>query len=151
MSGPDTALLEGVALLLAAEVDPSWSLAWVTTGEYATDQTGIYAFLVPAVPNRIVTLSSYGLGDDAVYADTTTGLQVRTRSAGQDPRDATDLDAAIADVLLGRYPFDLATGVHIQTAQRTSGPTSLGQDDNLRWEFSSNYSLGLHRPGTHRL
>jgi len=151
VSGPDVALLEGVVELLAAEVDPIWSLNWSTVGAYSTDVTGIYVFLVPPSPNRIVTLSSYGLGDDATYSDTTTGLQVRTRSVDQDPRDAIDLDAAIADVLLGRYPFDLPTGVHIQTAQRTSGPTSLGQDDNLRWEFSSNYSLGLHRPGTHRL
>jgi len=138
---------EGFAQLLAAGVS---GLAWQTSGTYATNVTGIYIAVVPPNPDRIVTLTVYGLGDDATYADSSAGLQVRTRSAGQDPRDAYTLDDAIADVLLGRYPLTLPNGIHVQTLMRTSS-TPLGEDDNQRWEHSSNYGLELYRPGTHRL
>jgi hypothetical protein len=144
-------IAEGFAQLLAAETDPAQLLTWQASGVYPASVTGIYIYAVPATPDRIVTLSLYGLGDGAMYGDSETGLQVRCRSAGQDPRDATGLDSAIADVLLGRYPLDLPTGVHVQTLVRANGPTSLGPDDNQRWSFTSNYTLGLHRPGPHRL
>lgn len=138
---------EGFAQLLAAEVT---GLAWAPTGAYATNVTGIYIEVVPPTPNRIVTLTVYGLGDDGAYADSTVGLQVRCRSAGHDPRDVHDLDDAIADVLLGRYPLTLPNGITVQTLIRSSA-TPLGQDDNQRHEHSSNYTAGLHWPGTHRL
>ena len=138
---------EGFAQLLAAEVT---GLAWQTTGTYAANVTGIYIAVVPPTPNRIVTLTVYGLGDDAAYAESTTGMQVRTRSAAADPRDVHDLDDAIADALLGRYPMTLPNGIRVETLIRTSA-TPLGQDDNQRWEHTANYSLGLYRPGAHRL
>jgi hypothetical protein len=143
-------LCEGVAELLAADVDATQNVAWSDTGVYPAGKTGIYILAVPAIPNRIITLSTYGLGDDAVYGDSDVGLQVRTRSAAADPRDVQRLDAAIFDVLVGRFPFTLATGVRVQTLVRSSA-VSLGQDDNLRWSFAANYRLSLHRPGTHRL
>lgn len=138
---------EGFARLLADEIA---GVAWQTSGVYLGDITGIYIAVVPPLPNRIITLTVYGLGDDATLSDSTAGLQVRTRSAAQDPRDVYDLDDAIADCLLGRFPLDLPNGVHVQTLVRSSD-TPLGQDDNQRWEHVSNYGLGLHRPGTHRL
>lgn len=150
MSDPTTDLVEGFAQLLAAEVDSAQHLTWQASGAYASTATGIYVFAVPATPDRILTLSIYGLGDDAAYGDSDCGLQVRSRSVGADPRDAIALDDAVADVLLGRFPLDLPTGVHVQTLTRLNGPMSLGQDDNLRWSFVSNYTLGLHRPGAHR-
>jgi hypothetical protein len=145
-----TDLHEGFAQLLAADVNPAQNLAWQPSGAYPIDKTGIFIRHVPASPNRIVVLSSYGLSDDAVYADSDVGLQVRTRSAGEDPRDVDDLDEAIADVLLGRFPFTLTTGIRIVTLTRSSA-APLGQDANHRWERTSNFALGLHRPGPHRL
>jgi hypothetical protein len=145
-----TDLHEGFAQILAAEVDAAQNLAWQSTGSYPTGKTGIFIRHVPDSPNRIVVLASYGLSDDAVYADSDVGLQVRTRSAGEDPRDVDDLDEAIADVLLGRFPFTLPTGIRIVTLTRSSA-APLGQDANRRWERTSNFALGLHRPGPHRL
>ena len=146
----DTDVIEGFAQLLVADVDPAQNLDWQPEGVYDPGKTGIYALAVPPLPNRIVTLATYGLGDDPVYADSDVGLQIRTRSAGEDPRDVQDLDEAIADVLVGRFPMTLPTGIRVQTLIRSSS-TSLGQDANKRWMRVSNYPLSLHHPAPHRL
>jgi hypothetical protein len=117
---------------------------------YPSNKTGIFIDRVPPSPNRIITLTCYGLGDDATYADSTFGLQVRSRSVGADPRDAFDLDDAVFDVLAGRWPMTLPNGIHVQTLVRTSH-TSLGEDANQRWSRASNYTAEVHRPATHRL
>jgi hypothetical protein len=140
--------LAGVAQLLAVETDPTLGIDWEPTGAYAAGKTGIYVEVVPATPDRIVTLATYDLGDDAMYADSLVGLQIRTR-AGQDPRDVLDLDEACSAVLNGRWP-DTMGGIQVQTITRTSG-VMLGQDDNLRWSRTSNFTCSLHLPATHRL
>lgn len=141
-------ILTGFAVLLSSA---SIGLTWRPDGTaYAAGETGILLRAVPPEPDRIVTLSTYGLGDEATYADSTVGLQVRTRSGSPDPTDVDSMDDAIADVLLGNYPLTLSTGVRIVTLIRSS-TVSLGQDDSKRWGQSSNYTLGLYRPGPHRL
>lgn len=157
-----TDLVVGFAQLLA---DADVGFIWQPDGAYVVGEdygyggyetaygnggTGLFVMGVPSIPDRLVTLSPYPLGDDAVYADSLAGLQVRSRAAGEDPRGVMDLDDTVADVLLGRFPMTLPTGVHVTTLERTSA-TPLGQDANQRWSWSSNYRLGLHRPGTHRL
>lgn len=145
-----TDLCEGFAQLIAADADPAQNIQWVAAGLYPNGKTGIYVAHVPLTPNRVITLTAYGYGDDATFGDTAAGLQVRTRSIGPDPRDVYALDDAVADVLLGRYPVTLPSGIRVQTLTRSSS-TSLGLDDNQRWSHVSNYDLGLHRPGPHRL
>lgn len=148
--GFDNDLQAGFAQLIATDIDPTLQVAWRPTGNYQTTETGIYIRHVPALPNRVIVLSSYGLSDDPVYADSDVGLQVHSRGAGEDPRDGETLDGAVADVLLGRFPLTLSTGVRVVTLVRSSS-APLGQDDNRRWSYVSNYTLGLHRPALHRL
>lgn len=144
-------LAAGFAQLIADDADGAQNIAWQADGTpYDTGNTGIYRRKLPAAPNRAVALTAYGLGDDPVHSDSDFGLQVITRSEGEDPTDADDLDDAIADVLLGRYPFTLSNGIRVETLARSSG-TSLGQDDNRRWSLASNYTVKAHRPGPHRL
>lgn len=146
--GFDTDLVAGFAQLLA---EADIGLTWHPDGTaYAADTIGLYDSAVPPTPDDVVTLTAYGLGDAATYADSTRGLQVRTRRAGQDPRPSKDLDDDIFDVLAGLYPTTLPTGIRIKTLVRSSS-TPLGQDDNQRWERVSNYVLTLHRPAPHRL
>lgn len=145
-----TDLVEGFAQLLAAEVDPAQNLTWQTDGAYPDGVTGIFVMKVPQAPDRVLTLTPYPLGDDPVFADSLVGMQVRSRSTGQDPRDVYALDDAAADVLLGNYPRTLPNGVRVQTLTRISA-VSLGQDNLDRWEWASSYRASVHRPGPHRL
>lgn len=139
-------LVTGVAELLA---DSSIGLTWQPSGAYAAGATGIFIMAVPASPNRLVTLSAFVLSDDASLSDSEIGLQIRSRSAGADPRDVYTLDDSIAGVLLGNYPLTLPTGIRIVTLIRSSA-TPLGQDDRQRFEWASSYTLQVHRPSTHR-
>jgi hypothetical protein len=134
--------------LVAADI----GLAYSEDGIYTAQQSGITVMAVPPAPSRLVALTPYPLGDDPTLSDSIIGLQIRTRSAGVDPRDVLELDDAIADQLLGNFPLQLANGVQITSLVRTSA-VSLGQDDATppRWGWSSNYRLTVYRPGPHRL
>jgi hypothetical protein len=95
---------------------------------------------------------AYGLGDDPTLRQSIVGLQVRTRGAGEDPREPRNLNDAIADRLLGRYPLTLPNGIRVTTIERTSA-VSLGQEDggDRRWSYVSNYRLTAYNPTTHPL
>lgn len=145
-----TDLVEGFAQLLVANVNSAQNLAWAPTGVYPADKTGLFVAAVPPTPNRIVTLTPYPLSDDPSLSDSEIGMQIRSRSAAEDPRDVFALDDAIFDALAGNYPLDLATGIRVVTLTRSSS-VSLGQDDNRRWQWASSYPLSLHRPSLHRV
>ena len=143
-------LLDGFAALLAAECASGQHVTWHPDGTpYAADATGVYRKKLPTDPDRAVALTLYDLGDDATYADSTVGLQIMTRGTRGLPADVDDLDEALSAVLVGRWPMTVG-GVHVQTLARTSG-VSLGQDDNLRWTRTSNFTCGVHLPAAHRL
>jgi hypothetical protein len=143
-----TDLVTGFAALLDGA---SIGLTWNADGSaYAVDETGIYVGNAPLDVDRAVVLMPYPLTDDPSLSDSEVGMQVRSRSAAQDPRDVFDLDDAVADVLLGNYPLDLATGIRVVTLIRSSS-VSLGQDDRRRWQWASSYPLSLHRPSLHRV
>lgn len=142
--GASNDLLTGLALLLE---DRSVAV-WDESAAYAPDQLGIVIDAVPAGLPDVVTLSDYVVDDDPALSDSTTGLQVRTRRAGADPRPCKDTDDAIFDVLQG-YAGLLPNGVRVVSCYRRSGG-SMGQDDNDRWMRSSNYYIRTHRPSTNR-
>lgn len=142
-----TSFSEGFAQLLAAA---SIGLTWSPDGLYTTGQTGIWIARVPtAPPNRVLTLTPYPLTDEPVSAMSEIGLQVRTRSAGPDPRDVFTLDDAVADALLGNFPLVLPNGIRVSTLIRSSSG-SLGQDDAHLWNWASNYTAAVNRPSPHR-
>ena len=146
MSGFQTDLLTGHAVLLAAAGLGTWN----TTGVYTTTQTGIVLGTVPQGPDRIVTLSAYGVSDKAQLSDSIIGLQVRCRWGGQDPRYADDLADSIFAYLQGKENYTLSTGIRVVLCERNSGPVSLGQDENRRWANVQNFYLNVHRPSTNR-
>lgn len=117
-----------------------------------TQVDGIYLFAAPPdTPGRCVWLAPYWLGDDPALADSTRGLQVGVRSAGEDPRPASLLDDQIANVLLGLYGFTLPSGVDVASLDRTSA-TALMQEQSgsLRWWKTSNYTVLTYRPSLNR-
>jgi hypothetical protein len=148
MSGFDSDLLTGMAVWLAAQ--GSLSATWNTTGVYTSAQTGIVLGDLISEPDKLIALDSYGVGDDPAMSDSLIALQVKCRGAGQDPRSAKDIDAAIFTLLHAKCGLTLSTGVLIVQSLRNSGPASLGQDANKRWTVVSNYYLSVHRPSANR-
>ena len=147
MSGFQTDLLTGLAAYLAG-LTPALG-TYNTSGAYTALQTGIVLGAVPQDPDRVITLTAYGISDDAGLSDSVVGVQVRCRWGGQDPRPVDDLADAIFDVLHNLKHPTLSTGVTIVQCLRRSH-ASLGQDDSRRWMTASNYAVTVHRPSAHR-
>lgn len=143
--GYQTDLLTGLAQDLAGRGIGVWSPA----GSYAAADTAIVLATVPQAPDRVITLTWYAVSDDPTLSDTVSGVQVRCRWAGQDPRPASDLSDLIFDAWHGASGLTLATGVRVVECSRRSA-VSLGQDANGRWSTSQNFYLTTHRPSPHR-
>lgn len=146
-SGFTTDLLTGLAVYLAAG---GLGATWNTSGAYTALQTAIILGNVPQAPDRVITLTAYGVSDDPSLSTSVLGVQVRCRWGGSDPRPVSDLTDAIFNLLHGAQHITLSTGVRIVQCLLNSGPASLGQDANNRWSSSSNYYATIHRPSTHR-
>jgi hypothetical protein len=141
------AVLVGLAEYLATsgvgvwEVDPA-------TG-YAPTDTAITIGALPAAPDAAIALTAYPLADDYSLSDSVIGVQVRTRTAGENPLDVEDLADAVFNFLHGLASVDLPTGAHVVSSARRSG-VSLGTDQTGRWMRSDNYALTIHAPTRNR-
>jgi len=145
MSGFHTNLLTGLATALAAG---GLGATYNTSGGYTALQTGIVLGRIPQSPNRIIALTSYDVDEHPALSDSITGVQVRCRWEGQDPRPVEDLQDLIFNLLQGKENFLLGT-VFVVLCLHQSAAT-LGQDENERWSNVANYYLHCHRPSAHR-
>lgn len=131
-------LVTGIAELLAFEELGEWN----PTGAYDPDLPlpMITIRAVPDTPDRpLITLSTYNVVSAMYWDDTVTGIQVRTRFPGQDPRLVDELDDLIYRVLHGQAGTVL--GGHRVSKLKQQSSASLGQDEHKRWARSSNYYL----------
>lgn len=143
--GYESDLLVGIAELLATASVGTWS----ETGTYAANVTAITLRKMPAAPDAAIALSTYGVADDPTLSDGVTGLQVRSRAAGPDPRTHDDLADAVFEQLQGLHDVTLTSGVYVVFVERRSF-LDLGQDALQRWERSDNYYVTTHRPSLNR-
>jgi hypothetical protein len=147
-----TYFTEGWAQHLAAS---SLGLTWKPSAPYASSEIGIWLLALPTDPafdtSAAVALTPYPLSADPTYADSTIGLQIKTRVPSQDPRAAWAIDGPIANLILGNWPLTLPNGVQIETLLDGATSTSLGIDDKRRITWSSSYPFRVYRPGAHRL
>ncbi len=140
-----TDFVEGFAELLAGA-----GLGLTYADTYTANQTGIGLMNFPLLATNSVALAPYPLTDDPLQNMSMVGLQIKSRTTGQDPRAVWALDDTIADYLLGNYPITLPTGVRVVSLYRGSS-ASLGQDDAQRWNWVSNYPCNCFRPSLHRV
>ena len=145
MTGYQTNLLTGVAQLLAAASVGTWS----PSGTYASSDVAIVLKVIPETPDTIIALSTYPVSSDPSLSDSVTGLQILTRSAGQDPRAVDDLADLIFDQIHGLRDTTLGTGIRLVQCLHHGGG-SLGQDALQRWSRSDNYYVTTHRPSLNR-
>lgn len=139
-------LLTGLAMYSAA----AQLATWKSSGVYAAGETAIVLGTVPSSPDRVVTLTGYGVTDDPTLSDSVTGVQARFRWGGQDPRPVDDIADAFFDAWQNLGPLTLPTGIRVVEMHRQSS-VSLGQDTNARWSRADNYYVTAHRPSLHRL
>lgn len=145
-AGFQSNLLTGLAVYLAAA---GIEATYTTSGVYTALQTGIVLGNIPQSPDRIITLTAYGVGDSPNLSDSVLGVQIRCRCGGADKRPSDDLADAIFNLLHGATHLTLSTGVTVVQCLRQSHAT-LGQDSNSRWSNVSNYYATTHRPSTNR-
>lgn len=141
--------LTGFAQLL----DTTTSATWRPSSPYAAGETAVVLDTIPQSPEAVVVLTAYGVDDDPSLSDTTIGLQITTRTPGQNPLPGYDLSGAVFDALHGLHDVDLpvtgADAVHLVQCLRRSH-TSIGQDSNGRWRRVQNFYCTVHRPSPHR-
>lgn len=126
------------------------------------DEAGVagntFVDTLPSGPDLAVGLFSSGgvpwAGHGSLPTDEPT-VQVRVRSERYDPRPGLQLAWDIYHALVGMTATVLDPGgdaevyVHRCLALQT-GPTSIGQDENQRPEFTINLALRVRAPSAHR-
>ena len=143
----ETALVAWAALRL----DTAGVALWRESGTYPprSARPVVVATAVPDKPDNLITLTAYPLDDDADTRESLTGLQVRVRTGGRDPRATDRLAEAVWAHLPTLTPAPLPGGVRVHDLVRVSGAT-LGQDPAGRWERADTYRARVHVPGTPR-
>jgi hypothetical protein len=134
-------LLDGIAKLIAA----AGIAAYDTTGSYLPTDTAIYIKAVPPTPDRIVTLTAYGVDDNATLPMSRMGVQVRVRGT-KDARDVDDLGDSIFQILHGLVHTTFGSVSADQILRKQS--VTLGVDDSKRWSRADTYYVDLADPPT---
>jgi hypothetical protein len=139
-----TDILTGAAARIAALASPT--IVWSPSGTYSTGQTGIFLKLMPATPDRCVTLTLVPQGDDPSMPFGRSMLQVRGRGLPNKPTDVDDLLDSIFDVMHATTNLTFGSCQIVQMNRRSSVP--MGMDDSKRWERADHYYLDVDYPAT---
>lgn len=145
----DSRLIDG----LAQHIEDAGLGVWRPDGTvYTANEVAIVDRAVPDSPDRLIVLTTYG-GADAPdgLQDTDQPVQIRMRGTS-DPRVVADLASDLYDLLHASGRQTWGTGdaaIEVVDVQRVSY-TSLGQDQQYRWEISHNYLVKAMRPTTNR-
>ncbi|WP_066360260.1 minor capsid protein [Herbidospora mongoliensis] len=116
---------------------------WRPDTAYAADETAIVLSVVPAAPDKVITLSLYLDEPVPGLTDVTAAVQIRFR-AGTDPNDLADMADAVYQLLHESGPH--VWGVAYVTRLWRDSVAPLGQDPLGRLERADNYYLRGHRP-----
>lgn len=138
-----SAFLAGVGEIIAGAGLGVWSPGTVITDP----DRAITVQDVPQEPNQIIALTIYGAMDAVYLNDTTLMLQIRLRGDGN-PSTVTDLDDALLALLHGIHDTTIG-GIAVGLMRRVSslpGP----QDDNRRWQLTSNWAITVAWPTPYR-
>lgn len=141
-------LLEGIAAYLAADTTASVPLAWLASGNYGLNASGIYVIDAPVVqgPRPLTLVIRPYYSENALsLSDSTLTFQLDFYGPKRDVVRSVD---DVLDRLHG-YPGGTIGGVKVQSIERTSGAV-LGLDEGGNHRQTENYDLAAHRPSSHR-
>lgn len=106
--------------------------------------------VMPPAPDEAVCLTLYGGPTPAsAMPYDNPSVQVRVRG-GADPRVARARAWAIYRTLHGLSAVTLPDGTWLVDCTANQTPSSLGQDDTGRIEYTTNYSTEVYAPSAHR-
>lgn len=148
MSGHQVALMDGTARLL----DHIGAGTYRPDGDaYQPEEIAIVLGLIPAEPASAIAVTAYTVEDHETQPTGITGVQVRLRGQGTDPRPVMNRADTVFSALHGAYMLTLPgpDGLIIGTAWRNSS-APLGTDDTGRYELADSYYCRIDRPTTHR-
>lgn len=136
-------LLAGIAQMIAGA---GLGITFNAGGVYTAGQTGVFMKIMPAAPDRVVTLAAVIQGDDVSMPLGQIMVQVRGRGLPNRPVDVDDLLDSIFGVLHGTTNLVFGSVTVIQMNRRVSVP--MGMDDSKRWERIDQYYLDVDFPAT---
>lgn len=138
----------GFVAALAQDLEDAGIGVWRPDAtSYGPGETAIFDSLVPASPDRLITLTLYLPDDDATQAEGSYWVQARTRG-GRDVRVSSDLQDAVFD-RWHNAPRRTLGDYQLAGSWRRSGGY-IGADGNGRHAHTGNYEFRLHRPSPHR-
>lgn len=117
----------------------------------ATGNTGdTYVYAMPDTTGQAVVISTYaGAPPDVKHPYDRPGLQVRVRGT-EDPRVAETRAWAIYNALHDLYGLTLPGGTWLMRCTAQGTPSPMGQDQNHRWEFVTNFQTEIHHVTANR-
>ncbi|MCU1408464.1 MAG: hypothetical protein JWM23_544 [Microbacteriaceae bacterium] len=136
-------LLNGLAQMIAGA---DLGVSFTPSGVYTSGQTGVFMKIMPAAPDRVVTLAAVPQGDDISMPLGQVMVQIRGRGLPNRPVDVDDLLDGIFGVLHGATNLVFGSVTVIQMNRRVSVPN--GMDDLKRWERIDQYYLDVDFPPT---
>lgn len=136
-------LLTGIAQMIAGA---GLGITYSPTGVYTSGQTGIFMKIMPAAPDRVVTLTAVNQGDDITDPFGQIMVQVRGRGLPNKPVDADDLLDGIFTILHGTKGLVFGSMTVDQCNRKVSIP--MGADTSQRWERIDQYYLDASFPAT---
>lgn len=136
--GSTTELIDGFAQTIATAGLATWN----ASGTYTAGQTGIFRKIMPAAPDRVITLTIVDQGDDITMPLGSKMLQVRGRGAPNQPWDVDDLLDPVFTLLHGATNLVFGSQTIIQCVRRVSA--GMGMDEaSKRWERADQYYLDV--------
>lgn len=141
-------LLKGIARMIADSGIGEYSDAsdFVFTGS----KPGIVIKRVPASPDQVIVLSTYGGNDHEYLPQGDISVQIRVRGARNDPDGPDGILDAIFDLLHNARYVPLIPGQPPVSSIHRKTTMPMGVDANNRWEEAHNYHVFGHRPSTNR-
>lgn len=136
-------LLTGIATMIAGA---SLGITYSPTGVYTASQTGVFMKIMPAAPDRVVTLTAVNQGDDITMPLGQIMVQVLGRGLPNKPVDVDDLLDGIFAILHGATNLAFGTVTVIQCNRKVSVP--MGMDTSQRWTRADQYYLDVDFPPT---
>lgn len=136
-------LLTGIATMIAGA---GLGITYSPAGTYLASQTGIFMKIMPATPDRVVTLTAVNQGDNITMPLGQVMVQVRGRGIAGNPVDVDDLLDSIFNILHGTTNLTFGGLTVIQMNRKVSVP--MGMDDSKRWERVDQYYLDVSTPPT---